>query len=175
VTRGRQWLFAAAFACVCAGAGFAVYQWRAEADNAAAGSKALMAATLPGLDGTPQSFAQWSGKVLVVNFWATWCAPCREEIPHFIRMQDEYAQRGVQFIGVAVDRRERVTTYARDIGMNYPVLVGDLPAMELSRAAGNVAGVLPYTLVLRRDGTTHSKNIGILSSEKLRKVLEQLI
>ena len=175
MTRERQWLFAAVFAAICAGGGYAVYEWRAESVNSAAASKVLMAATLPGLDGQPQSFAQWGGKVLVVNFWATWCAPCREEIPLFIRLQQEYAARGVQFVGVAVDRRERVAPYARDIGMNYPVLIGDLPAMELSRAAGNSAAVLPFTVIFSRDGHTHSKTIGILKPDKLTKILDQLI
>ena len=164
---------AAAFAC----AGFLFYQWRAGAlgDAPAAAGEVLFAATLKGLDDRQQPLAQWRGQVLVVNFWATWCAPCREEIPVFIELQRKYADRGVQFLGIAADQMERVRPYARDIGINYPVLVGGIEAIDLARSVGNRAGVLPFTLVIDRRGGVSQSMVGIVKADRLEKLLETLL
>lgn len=176
MTRRWQGLLVGALAVVFAGAGFLFYQWQAGAfDERSAAGQVLLAATLNGLDDKPQPLEQWRGKVLVVNFWATWCAPCREEIPVFIRFQEQYAGRGVQFIGIAIDQKERIVPYARDIGINYPVLVGGLEIMELARQAGNRAGVLPFTLVIGRDGKAATPVVGILKPEKLENLLKPLL
>ena len=177
MTRARQALAAGALAIVFAGAGLLFYQWRAGAglpDPAAAGQK-LLAASLRGLDDQPQPFAQWRGKVLVVNFWATWCAPCREEIPVFIKVQDRYRARGVQFVGIAIDQPERVRPYARDIGINYPLLVGGVETMEFARQVGNRAGVLPFTLVLDRSGRVAATHVGVFKPETLESALTPLL
>jgi len=110
----------------------------------------LLATSLPDLQGQRRQVGDWRGKVLVVNFWATWCAPCLEEVPEFVRMQSRLGSEGVQFVGIAVDREDKVREFARAHGMNYPVLVGHAGAIELSRLAGNARGGLPYTLVLDR-------------------------
>ncbi len=160
-----------------AGAGYLFYQWQAgtgKPDPVATG-KILLAAQFMGLDDKPQALGQWRGKVLVVNFWATWCAPCREEIPWFIKLQDQYAPRGVQFVGLAIDQKERVVPYARDIGINYPVLVGGLDSMEFARQVGNRRGVLPFTLVIDRKGKVVAAEIGILKPEKLEILLQPLL
>lgn len=177
MTRPLQALLVGALAVLFAGAGFLLYQWRAGArppDPGATGQMVL-AAKFPGLDNQLQAFGQWQGKVLVVNFWATWCAPCREEIPTFIKFQSEYGTRGVQFIGLAIDQKERVGPYARDIGINYPVLVGGLESMDLARQAGNSRGVLPFTLVIDRSGKVVTAEIGVLKPEKLESLLKPLL
>ena len=89
------------------------------------------------------------GRVLVVNFWATWCAPCREEIPGFVRLQERYGPRGLQFVGIAFDQPDKVAEFGREFRVNYPLLLGGLDTMELLRDAGNRAGVLPYGLERR--------------------------
>ncbi len=164
---------AAAFAC----AGFLFYQWRAgDLGNArGAAGEVLFASTLKGLDGQQQTLDQWRGRVLVVNFWATWCAPCREEIPVFIEFQRKYADRGVQFVGIAVDQIERVRPYARDIGINYPVLIGGMEAIDLARSVGNRAGVLPFTLVIDRQGAVSQAMIGIVKPERLQEIVTPLL
>ena len=175
----RQKLAIAAAALVFAAAGALVYQWRAGAfdsgpDPVVAGQR-MLAANLLGLDGAPQTLGQWRGKVLVVNFWATWCAPCREEIPEFIKFQAANGARGVQFVGIAVDTTERVALYAKEMGINYPLLVGGLDAMELARDVGDRAGVLPFSLVIDRSGRVAGTAIGILKPEKLEKMLLPLL
>ena len=164
-------------AALFAGAGFLSYQWRMgdmPADAVAAG-RTLMAAKLMGIDDRVQPFEQWRGKVLVVNFWATWCAPCREEIPAFIKFQDRYRKDGVQFVGVAIDQKQRVEPYAKEMGINYPVLVGGLETMEFARQLGNQRGVLPFTLVVDRAGKVSTAEIGILRPDKLESLLKPLL
>jgi thiol-disulfide isomerase/thioredoxin len=178
LTRLRQTLFLASFAALFAGAGYLAYQWRA-GDNArpdpAATGQMVLAAKLQGLDGKLQPLNQWRGKVLIVNFWATWCAPCREEIPGFIGVQSRYGPQGAQFIGIAIDSADRVGPYAREIGINYPVLVGGMETMDFARQTGNRAGVLPFTLVLDRNGRVVDTSIGVLKPEKLEKLLKALL
>ena len=160
-----------------AGAGYLFYQWQGGArppDPVAVG-QIVLAASFAGLDDQPQALEQWRGKVLVVNFWATWCAPCREEIPGFIKFQDQYGARGVQFVGLAIDGKERVGPYAREIGINYPVLLGGLQSMDFARQVGNSRGVMPFTLVLDRKGRVVATEIGILRPEKLETLLKPLL
>ena len=177
MNRRVQALLAGAFAVLFAGAGFLFYQWRAGEQplDLVATGQTVLAAKFMGIDDTLQPFEQWRGKVLVVNFWATWCAPCREEIPGFIRSQERYRVNGVQFVGVAIDQKERVAPYARDIGINYPVLVGGLETMEFTRQLGNRRSVLPFTLVLDRAGKVITTEVGILRPDKLEKLLQPLL
>jgi thiol-disulfide isomerase/thioredoxin len=178
VTRGRQAWVIGALALLSAAIGLMFYRssngGAAQPDPAASG-RILLAATLTGLDGKPQPLEQWRGKVLIVNFWATWCAPCREEIPGFIKFQKQYGARGLQFVGIAIDTAERVTRYAEDIGINYPVLVGGIETMNFARQAGNKTGVLPFTLILDRSGKVISSSVGILRPEKLEILLKPLL
>lgn len=177
MTRLLQALLIGTLAVLFAGAGYLFYQWQAEArpPGPVATGQIVLAAKFMGLDDKPQALEQWRGKVLVVNFWATWCAPCREEIPTFIKFQDQYGARGVQFVGLAIDQKERVGPYARDIGINYPVLVGGLESMDFARQVGNSRGVLPFTLVLDRSGKVVTTEIGILKPEKLESLLKPLL
>ena len=175
--RQLQALLAGVIATVFAAAGYLIYQWRSEGlppDPVATGQMVLRAKLL-GLDGQPHALAQWHGKVLVVNFWATWCAPCREEIPVFIRFQEQYRARGVQFVGIAIDQKERVIPYAKDIGINYPVLVGGIETMDFARQLGNRMGVLPFTLVIDQSGKVTTTVVGVLKSERLDALLSSLL
>ena len=110
-----------------------------------------------------------------MNFWATWCAPCRDEIPIFVKLQDKYRSQGLQFIGIAVDQRDKVQPFAADFGMNFPVLIGSADAIELSRKLGNRAGVLPFTIVLTRDGRLARTEIGAAKEARLESFLASLL
>ena len=95
----------------------------------AADAAALLAVALPDAEGQEQRLDQWRGKVLIVNFWATWCAPCREEMREFIRLQRADGAKGLQFVGIAVDQVDNVRQFAKEIELNYPALIGGLGAM----------------------------------------------
>jgi thiol-disulfide isomerase/thioredoxin len=175
----RDWTILAAVAVIAAAAGFAYNAWRtgarAPAGKGAAALAALMSARLPDLEQRAQTVGQWRGKVIVVNFWATWCAPCREEIPLFVKLQKKYGERGLQFVGIAIDEPAKIRPFAAELGMNFPVLVAGADAIDLTRKLGNRAGVLPFTVVVDRDGKVVSTEIGTAHNAKLEPLLASLL
>jgi thiol-disulfide isomerase/thioredoxin len=175
----REWVLIGAVALAAAALGYWYNLSRTAPDRGAAASSqglsALMQSRLPDLDGKPQALSQWQGKVMVVNFWATWCAPCREEIPLFVRLQNKYGERGLHFVGIAIDRLEQVQPYAAELGMNFPVLIGGVDAIELARKLGNQAGVLPFSVILNREGKVVATEVGALKEAKLEPLLASLL
>ena len=111
----------------------------------------------------------------MVNFWATWCAPCREEIPGFVSLQERYGSRGLRFVGIAIDQPDKVAEFAREFHINYPLLMGGLETMDLLRQSGNRAGVLPYTLVIDRLGNLISREPGGLKEARLEGIIQPLL
>jgi len=150
-------------------------RWAGSVADAGQSAATLLALTLPDPAGKPESLGQWQGKVLVVNFWATWCAPCREEMPEFVRAQDEFGGKGLQFVGIAIDEADKVRQFGEAIGVNYPLLVGGYGAMELSRSFGNRVMALPFTIIVGRDGNIAHVQLGPLPDTKLRLFLGKLI
>lgn len=150
-------------------------QSTAAAGSANKGAETILAASLPDLQGTSQTISQWRGKVLVINFWATWCEPCRKEIPEFIELQEQFRDQGLLFVGIAVDQRERAVAFSEDIGINYPVLTGGMQAMALAEAAGNKQGALPFTVVIDRSGKITGSHLGLLSRSKLEAMFKPLL
>ncbi len=139
------------------------------------GVKTIFAASLTDIKGENQALSQWKGNVLIVNFWATWCAPCREEIPEFMEMQTEYQDQGLQFIGIAIDREDKVVAYSKEFGINYPVLIGGMGGMVLAEATGNAQGALPYTIVINREGVITNTFMGRVHQKRLEKVFKPLL
>ncbi len=136
---------------------------------------ALFAANFVDTRGQPHSLGQFQGKIMVVNFWATWCAPCREEMPAFARLQSRWAERNVQFVGLANEDPQRVERFGRDLGIPYPLWVGGDEIGELSKRLGNRLGVLPHTVLLDRDGRVLESRVGpdseALLDERLRAIV----
>ncbi|MBI3937718.1 MAG: TlpA family protein disulfide reductase [Betaproteobacteria bacterium] len=177
MSQGRQTLLIVAIALLATASGAIFYWWRSGGLEPvpARAAHAVMGASLEDLSGRQQPLSQWRGKALVVNFWATWCPPCREEIPEFIKAQDKYRAQGLQFVGIAIDRRDAVEAFVKEMGINYPVLLGGVEAMELTREAGNRAGVLPFTLVIDRSGKVVGKELGKITRAKLEHILQSLL
>lgn len=137
----------------------------------------VFAATLADFDGKPVPLAELKGKLVVLNFWATWCGPCRTEIPHLIEAQEKYAPRGVVFMGAAVeDNADSVRDFGKAYGINYiVVMAGKDQGIALLRALGNKIAGLPFTLVLDRQGNIVAVKRGIMTPARLQQILEPLL
>ncbi len=128
--------------------------------------------TLPDIAGKQRDFSEWQGKNRLLNFWATWCAPCRREIPLLKDFQVEQAGNGFQVIGVAVDYPEAVAAYDESANFNYPVLVGEQDAMAVAESSGIEFIGMPFTMFVASDGEYLGAYIGELHQEHLDKVVE---
>lgn len=126
------------------------------------------------LDGKTRNIKDWDGKVILLNFWATWCPPCLKEIPSFIELQEQYGDQGFQIIGIAVDNEEAVRDYMSEVKINYPIMVAEFEAIGLSSRYGNRMGALPYSVIINRKGEISDKITGELSKIKAEKILEKL-
>lgn len=137
-----------------------------------AAADALMTLTLDDLEGRPQAISQWRGKVLVVNFWASWCAPCIEEMPAFSRLHRHYAAYGVQFVGIGMDEADKMQAFVKTTPVAYPLLVAGAAG---SQTPGLEVKGLPYTLVIGRDGRYESSRLGRLDEAMLEPILRRLL
>jgi thiol-disulfide isomerase/thioredoxin len=131
--------------------------------------------TLPDADGRSHPLSAWRGKTLVVNFWATWCPPCRAEIPDFVALRAQYRGRDVEFIGLAIDDAQRVAAFAREMAVPYPLLVADATGHALAERLGNPSGALPYTVVIDRSGRVVLRHLGRLPREALAAALAKAL
>ena len=177
IDRKLQW-FAAALALAAAGVAAQRFLFPADASAAAPlelRSAQFWDASLPDLAERRQPLSQWLGKVVVVNFWAPWCPPCREEIPGFIALQEKLGRQGLQFVGVALDEADKVQAFAAGAGINYPILLGGGEAVQLGQVAGNRLGGLPYTVVFDRKGNAIAGLTGAVSPARLEALLQPLL
>jgi thiol-disulfide isomerase/thioredoxin len=128
---------------------------------------------LADLAGAPRRVTEWDGKVLIINFWATWCPPCRKEIPMLVGLQEHYGRAGMQLIGVALDEPSSVQAYSKAMGINYPILIGD--SGTIVNSYGNNLGALPYTVIIGRDSKIALVKLGELSREETEKAIRALL
>ena len=137
----------------------------------------VFAATLADFDGKPVPLAELKGKLAVLNFWATWCGPCRIEIPHLVEAQEKYGPRGVVFMGAAVeDNADSVRDFGKAYGITYPVaMAGKEKGIALLRALGNKIAGLPFTIVLDRQGNIVAAKRGIMTPARLQQILDPLL
>ena len=131
--------------------------------------------SLLGLDGVRERGEQWLGKVQVINFWATWCPPCKREIPTLIELQNNYRNHNLQVIGIAMDDAEPVRAYAKKSGINYPVLVGEQDVIDVSEQLGNDLGILPYTIITDQAGNITFIRYGEVDAATLENEIKKLI
>jgi thiol-disulfide isomerase/thioredoxin len=129
---------------------------------------ALFAATLTDIEDKPAELARYKGRPLVVNFWARWCGPCREEIPHLVSGRARFKDQGLEVIGIAIeDKAESVRDFAKAYDMDYPVLLAKEQGIPLMQALGNTRAGLPYTLVLDRQGKVVASKLGPMSKDEM--------
>lgn len=140
-----------------------------EASQKAADS--IFSLTLPDLAGRPQALAQWRGKVLVINYWASWCSPCVREMPALSRMQEHYSGWGVQFVGIGLDDVERMRAFVKTTPISYPLLVSDFAG----QSSVLEIKALPLTLVIGRDGQVEMTRLGPVDESMLEPLLKRLI
>jgi len=127
---------------------------------------------LPDLNGNRQSLVQWQGKLLLVNFWATWCPPCREEIPIFLSLRKKNLDRGFEVVGISIDSVQKVLEFRDSIGIDYPLLDGEKNGMSLMASLGNRLGALPYSILFDRNGNAVHFKTGDFSRQELENLLE---
>jgi thiol-disulfide isomerase/thioredoxin len=133
----------------------------------------LPSITLTGADGIKHSLSDWKGRPLLINFWATWCAPCRREIPLLKQLRRERAAEGIEVIGIAVDFRDAVQQYAHDMRIDYPILVGEQDGLEAIAAFG-MDTVFPFTVFVDRQGRIVTLKVGELHPDEARLILDRL-
>ena len=139
------------------------------------GAADLLGARFLDLEGRSRRLLEWRGRALLCNFWATWCAPCREEIPLLVAASRHWAAREVEIVGIGIDSAAKIREFAQNYKIPYPLLVADATAISLIRSLGNPAGGLPYTVALDRRGALVHRHLGALSESALRQVMESLV
>ncbi len=138
-------------------------------------SSQLLEIQLPDVTDKPRSISEWQGKIQIINFWATWCPPCLKEIPEFIKLQAEYKEQNIQFIGIAIDDKAAVKTYLQSININYPMLIAGDSGIKLSQQLGNLVNAVPFTLIVNQQGQIIHRHPGELSREKILQLIKPLL
>ena len=128
--------------------------------------------TLGDLDGKPRSILSWPGKSMIVNFWATWCAPCRREIPLLRELQKQHGGEGFQVVGVAVDIREDVVKYVKEMGIDYPILTGEQDGLDAVMKFGHGSIGFPFTVFTDNQGRVVLFHLGEIKKEQADVLLD---
>jgi peroxiredoxin len=171
----RRWLVGGvALAALAAGGGVAWHRFRVtpgEPDAVAL----LLSLSLPDAEGRPHALAESAGKTLVLNFWATWCPPCVEEMPELAELHRDIAGRNGMVIGIGIDSPSNIREFASKHRFPYPLLVGGMGGTELSRRFGNSSGALPFTVVISPDRKVAKRILGRVRLAQMRQIVEPLL
>ena len=181
----RQWPVLLAVALLAAVAGYLIARQLGGADSSLAGSSRVDAESMIGrqrpefihsdLEGNPVPVTRFDGQAVLLNFWATWCAPCVEEMPMLSEIHDRYRPRGFVVVGVALDKPDRAAAFARKLGVSYPVLVGEADVVMTGRRYGNTSGMLPYSVLVDAEGVIRWTYLGALERSELVSRLDRLV
>ena len=156
-------------ACLAGGAWLAWREDRGRADSGAAALETFFSAQWSDAEGRPFDGQALRGRPLILNFWATWCPPCVEEMPELEALHRELSASGVQIVGIGIDSEAKIRQFAKTSGYSYPLLPAGAGGAELTRAMGNASAALPFTVVVGRDGLIRERILGRFQLERLRK------
>lgn len=172
----RQWISIAGISLAALVAGVLTSQWIYRAGLASDPAiKAFFANPWQTPDGKAADTDQWRGKVLVVNFWASWCPPCVEEMPTLDALQEEFKNQNVLFVGIGIDSPSNIRQFLEMTPVSYPIVIGGLEGSNLSKQMGNSQGALPYTIIINSQGKSTSSKLGKISEEELRKSIKSAL
>jgi thiol-disulfide isomerase/thioredoxin len=149
--------------------------WRGTQTAPVSESAEVPVIALPDLDGRQRNSAEWQGRVVLVNFWATWCAPCVREVPELVEAQRRWGDQGLQVVGIALDQGEPVHAFAKRMAINYPVLIAGMAGFDLSQGFGNDVLSIPFTVVLDRTGRIRHRHLGVVTPAELAQWLPPLL
>ena len=133
--------------------------------------------TLATIDGGSRSVAEWDGQVLLIDFWASWCIPCRREMPTFNALRAAYGHRGFEVVGLAADTLEKVREFVAEVPVDFPIVYGDMfDVMDISAEYGNTFGGLPYSAFVDRNGIIrYTQKPGEVTFEEAEEILQRLL
>ena len=158
------------------GFGFRFYLQDANSEHGANQATApLFAATFPNEKGQPQQLKQYAGKTVVLNFWATWCEPCREEMPELSQLHDAYKDKNLVVLGVAVDDVAAISEFSKETKVSYPLFAADVQGMDFATGLGNDKSALPYTVIIKADGSVAKTYFGRITKPLLEETLSKLL
>lgn len=172
------------FLAIMLGLGFAIYYYvlspngalnKASTDYSKLSTQTVFASKLPTPDGVSQDLSQYKGKIIVLNFWATWCPPCREEMPELSELYTEYKNKNVVVLGIAIDELSLVKNFSVVTPVSYPLFAAENEGMELGNNLGNDKGVLPYTVIINPTGTVVDTYFGRINKSLIENALLPLL
>ena len=172
----RQWIIIVAISLLALLAGVLTSQWIHKTGLASDPAvKAFLENPWQTPDGKAANTQEWQGKVLVVNFWASWCPPCVEEMPTLDKLQEEFLKQNVLFVGIGIDSPSNIREFLEKTPVSYPIMIGGLQGSNLSKQMGNSQGALPYTIIINSKGKSSYSKLGKISEDELRSAIKSAL
>ena len=172
----RQWIMISGISLLALLAGVFSSQWISQTGLASDPSiKAFFANSWQTADGKSANSENWRQKVLIVNFWASWCPPCVEEMPTLDKIAQDYASKNVLIVGIGIDSPSNIREFLEKTHVSYPIVIGGLEGSNLAKQMGNTQGALPYTVIINQKGKSIFTKLGKISEEELRKVINSAL
>ncbi len=172
----RQWMIIVTISLLALMAGVLTSQWIYKTGLASDPAvKAFLTNPWQTPDGKAIDTQKWQGKVLVVNFWASWCPPCVEEMPTLDKLQQDFLQQNVLFVGIGIDSPSNIRDFLSKTPVSYPIVIGGLEGSNLSKQLGNSQGALPYTIIIDAKGKSTYSKLGKITEDELRSAIKSAI
>jgi thiol-disulfide isomerase/thioredoxin len=162
-------IFAASILAIASGIALGIQQLSAMPEDTV--SEQIWATTLPRTDGKLISLKTFRGKILVINFWAPWCAPCVKEIPDLIALQNEFLNKNVQFVGIGIDSLDNIIKFPIKTWPTYPTLVANIDGVSMAQEFGNKSKVIPFTVIIDGNGNILKTLTGAIKKSNLHNIL----